>query len=65
MSGSGKPGKIFKIRVVSTGVTSATIQAESEDIAYLVPGNDYMVQVTPVGGGSGIGSGKPSAQSSS
>ena len=62
-SGSGKPGRTFKMTVLSTDITKASIEAEEEDISYLVPGNSYMVQVTPVGGGGGGRGNKPVTQS--
>jgi len=47
MSGSGKPGVTFKFTVVSVKGSKATIQAQSEDIAYLIPGNNYVGSFLP------------------
>ena len=47
MSGSGKPGATFKFTVISSKGSKATIQAQSEDIAYLVPGHDFIGSFTP------------------
>jgi len=47
MSGSGKPGKTFRFTVFSSKGVRATIQAEAEDIAYLVPGHDYVGSFLP------------------
>jgi hypothetical protein len=47
MSGSHHPGITFKFTVISSKGSRATIQAQSEDIAYLVAGNDYVGSFLP------------------
>ena len=59
MSGSGKPGVTFKFTVISSKGSKATIQAQSEDIAYLVPGNDFIGSFTPTPANNSPGSDVP------
>ena len=59
MSGSGKPGATFKFTVISSKGSKATIQAQSEDIAYLVPGNDYVGSFLPTPANDSPGSDVP------
>ena len=63
MSGSGKPGKTFKAKVLAASLTTATIEAEREDIAYLVPGTEYVFSVLTSTGRNEPGSVKPAAES--
>ena len=59
MSGSGKPGVTFKFTVISSKGSRATIQAKLEDIAYLVPGNDYVGSFLPTPANDSPGSDVP------
>jgi hypothetical protein len=56
MSGSGKPGSTFKAVVTQSHAGIATIVGEAEDIAYLVPGTQYLFHVTAVGSHGSAGS---------
>lgn len=51
MSGSGKPGSTFKVKVVTVSNGEAVIEGEAEDFAYLVTGVEYVVHFVPVGSG--------------
>ena len=55
MSGSGKPGATFKFTVISSKRSKATIQAQSEDIAYLIPGHDYVGSFLPTPANDSLG----------
>jgi len=59
MSGSGKPGATFKFTVISSKGTKATIQATQEEIAYLVPGHDYVGSFVSAPADDSAGSGQP------
>jgi hypothetical protein len=59
MSGSGKPGVTFKFTVVSAKGSKATIQAQSEDIAYLISGHDYVGSFLPTPANDSAGSDLP------
>jgi len=61
MSGSGKPGTTFRALVTKSKNGVATISGEVEDVAYLVPGTEYVFNVMPADSGSSGSSNEPAS----
>lgn len=51
MGTGGKPGATFKATVVSVDGKVVVMEGETEDVAYLQPGVEYLFKATPAANG--------------